>query len=515
VSSVESTPVNEQSARRSVKADTLAVSVVILLVATVVQRRVGFGRSVLFCRWLSPETLGEWEMVYSFLMLAAPLAVLGVPGSFGRYAEHYRQRGHLRTFLSRTTIWTTVCGLISVAIIEALAPQLSQMMFGDAKYAHVMRNIGFCLLTIILQHTLTALLTALRLYRVVSAMQFAQSILFAVISLGLMWRWPTMNSILFGYSIACLVSSVGAIIWAWPAFRDLDLPEDDLVHREFWGKLLRFAFFVWVTNLLTHLFAIVDRYMIVHYANLSPTEALEQVGHYHSSRIIPLLMVSVADLLSGLVMPHLSHDWEAGRPENVSKRLNVTIKLSAISMMVFGVAVLATAPLLFHTVLQGKYDDGLHVLPWTMAGCVWYGIYIIAQNYLWIAEKAKLSTAPLIIGLLINVILNFILLPTQGLHGAVLATAVSTCICLLVVLWLNRTHGMQVDGGTWLLALAPTALGFGLWPAVIATVVVLIASLATPWLLTSLEQRELKHFALESLGKILPALRRERAPVAN
>jgi hypothetical protein len=74
---------------------------------------------------------------------------------------------------------------------------------------------------------------------------------------------------------------------------------------------------------------------------------------------------------------------------------------------------------------------------------------------------------------------------------------------------------MQVDGGTWLLALAPTALGFGLWSAVIATVVVLVASLATPWLLTSLEQRELKHFALESLGKILPAFRRERAPVAN
>ncbi|QDT73937.1 lipopolysaccharide biosynthesis protein [Lacipirellula limnantheis] len=505
----------QPEARRSLKADTLAASVIILLTVTVVQRTVGFGRGILFCRWLSPESLGEWEMVYSFLMLAAPLAVLGVPGSFGRYAEHYRQRGHLRTFLNRTTIWTAVCGLISVAVIEGLAPQLSDLMFGDAKYADVMRNVGFCLLTIIVQHTLTALLTALRLYRIVSAMQFAQSILFAIISLGLMWRWPTMNSILFGYAIACLASSAGAIVWAWPAFRDLDRPEDDLVHREFWGKLLRFAFFVWVTNLLTHLFAIVDRYMIVHYANLSPTEALQQVGHYHSSRIIPLLMVSVADLLSGLVMPHLTHDWEAGRPENVSKRLNLTIKLSAICMMAFGVAVLASAPLLFHTILQGKYDDGLHVLPWTMAGCVWYGIYVVAQNYLWCAEKAKLSTAPLMIGLLVNVVLNFILLPTQGLHGAVLATAISTCICLLVVLWLNQLHGMQVDRGAWLLALAPTALGFGLWPSVVTTLAVLVASLATPWLLTELEQRELKHFAVESLTKFLPALRRERAPAAS
>ena len=52
------------------RTDTLAASVVILLLATVVQRSVGFGRGVLFCRWLSPETLGEWEMAYSFLLLA-------------------------------------------------------------------------------------------------------------------------------------------------------------------------------------------------------------------------------------------------------------------------------------------------------------------------------------------------------------------------------------------------------------------------------------------------------------
>lgn len=501
--------------RRSLQADTLAASVVILLVVTVVQRTVGFGRGVLFCRWLSPESLGEWEMVYSFLMLAAPLAVLGVPGSFGRYAEHYRQRGHLRTFLHRTTAWTTACGLIAVAIIETMAPQLSELMFGSVKYADVMRNIGFCLLTIILQHTLTALLTALRLYRIVSAMNFAQSLLFAGISLALMWRFPTMNSILFGYSIACLISSIGAIVWAWPAFRDLEVPDETLVHREFWSKLLRFAFFVWVTNLLTHLFAIVDRYMIVHYANYTPSEALEQVGHYHSSRIIPLLMVSVADLLSGLVMPHLSHDWEAGRKGEVSSRLNLTIKLTSISMLLFGVVVLATAPLMFHVILEGKYDDGLEVLPWTLAGCVWYGIYIVAQNYLWCAEKAKLSTAPLIIGLSVNVLLNLFLLPMYGLFGAVLATAISTCLCLVVVLELNRRHGMDVDRGTWLLSLAPAALGFGLWASVTATAVILIVCLASPWLLKMEEQRDLKKFAVDSVAKVMPAVRRWRAPAAS
>ena len=101
---VQSTPTPAPA--RRLRPDTLAASVAILLVVSVVQRTIGFGRGVLFCRWLTPEELGQWEMAYSFLLLAAPLVVLGLPGSFGRYLERYRQRGQLRTFLRRATIWT-------------------------------------------------------------------------------------------------------------------------------------------------------------------------------------------------------------------------------------------------------------------------------------------------------------------------------------------------------------------------------------------------------------------------
>ena len=227
--------------RRGLQADTLAASVIILLTVTVVQRTVGFGRGLLFCRWMSPEALGEWELVYSFLMLAAPLAVLGVPGSFGRYAEHYRQRGHLSTFLRRAGAWTLLCSAIAITLIEILAPQLSRLVFGSADFTDAMRIIGLCLAAIILHHTLTALLTALRLYRIVSAMNFAQSILFAAISLGLLYRKPEMPSILYGYTLACVFATLGGLLWAWPALFHLDRPSDRLPQGEFWGKLLRFA----------------------------------------------------------------------------------------------------------------------------------------------------------------------------------------------------------------------------------------------------------------------------------
>src|SRR6187401_2190143 len=105
--------------------DTLATSVMILLVANIVQRSFGFGRGILLCRWLSPDELGAWEMAYSFLLLAAPVIVLGLPGSFGRYLERYRQRGRLCTFLRRANIGTLALTVAGCGLIVAAAPQFS------------------------------------------------------------------------------------------------------------------------------------------------------------------------------------------------------------------------------------------------------------------------------------------------------------------------------------------------------------------------------------------------------
>ena len=493
------------------RTDTLASSVVILLLVTVVQRSVGFGRGMLFCRWLDPETLGEWEMAYSFLLLAAPLAVLGIPGSFGRYLEYYRQRGHLHTFLQRTTAWTVFFSSIAVGIVVWFAPQFSQLLFGTDDQTGLIHGIALCLAAIIVHHTLTSLLIALRLFRVVSVMNFLQSLMFACFALSFLAVNRNVESIVMSYGVACLVASLGTICWVWPGLKKVEHPTDRLPQFEFWPRLLRFAFFVWLTDLLNHLFAIVDRYMIVHYSGMSPSEALAQVGYYHSSRIVPLLLVSVADMLGGMIMPHLSHDWEAGRRDQVGKQLNLSIKLTSLGMLAFGVCVLLFSPLLFEVVLAGKYSDGLGVLPWTLAGCVWYGSYLISRNYLWCAEHTRLAATPLGIGLFLNILLNLLLLPLWGLQGAVIATAVSTLFALSIILLLSRRHGLPTDAGTWILIASPLALAYGTTSGIVALALLLFATFSTHVILSSEEREQLQTLFEQYYSKLKPWFQRRRS----
>jgi O-antigen/teichoic acid export membrane protein len=418
-------------------------------------------------------------MAYSFLLLAAPVVVLGLPGSFGRYLERFRQRGQLRTFLRRASLWTGSLTLVAMGVIVAAAGQFSELIFGRADQRGLVVLLAGSLVAVILHHFLEAIFAALRKFSIVSTMHFAQSMMFAAMSLGLLWWWRlAAESIVIGYGVACLISVAGTLAWKGRALAGEAAPDDGVPHREFWPPLVRFAIWVWIANLLCHLFGVLDRYMLVHWSGLDDAAALALVGQYHASRLVPLLFLSVADLLAGIVMPYLSHDWEAGAPRRVSDRLNLVLKLTSLVMLAGGATVLWAAPVLFHVAFQGRYDEGLAVLPWTLTYCVWYSLLLVAQNYIWCAEKTKWSAVPLAAGLAINFCLNLALIPAWGLLGAVVSTTVATGLATAVLYWINAMAGMRLEPGMIWLSVAPAALCGGPW---CATAMLVLVAAAIPF----------------------------------
>ena len=158
--------------------------------------------------------------------------------------------------------------------------------------------------------------------------------------------------------------------------------------------------------------------------------------------------------------------------------------------MFFGsVCVLFAALLLFDLAWQGKYADGLALLPLALASCSWLGLLTVVQVYLWCAERATLGCVSLAIGLTLNIALNVALIPILGLSGAVIATTTSNFAVLLIVLALNRALGMHVQAATMVIALLPLSLLLGKWVAAAALVVMALAFLVDRRLLNQRERQ--------------------------
>jgi PST family polysaccharide transporter len=485
------------------RADSLAASVVVLLLMTVAQRAIGFGRGVMFCRWLEPEQLGQWDVAFGFLNLAAPLAVLGLPGAFGRYVEYFRYRGQFHSFLRRTCVVSALCGVTAVTVVITHRDGFSRFVFGTTVDGPLMMWIGLSLAAVIAHNFLVSLFIAVRRYRVVTVLQFVQSLGFAAIGLSLLALWPrATTSVVIAFALATLASLACASIWLRALVADEPGDHTESDHGTFWAKLIPFAAWMWVTNLLVNSSELVDRYMIIHHGGFSADDALKQVGYYHSSRLVPLMLVGVASLIGSMITPHLSHDWERGHREAVVRRLNMTLKLLFAGLTAASVVALVLAPWMFHFAFKQKFGDGLAVLPWTLTYCVWFGTMAVAQNYLWCVERPGLSSMALLVGLLCNVGVNLLLLPRFGLEGAVWATTVANFVTLTLTLALSRWQGMRIDLGTCVLAVMPLSLACGPWTAALALAAVLMTIASTNWLLVRDEKRELWLLANEFAHRV-------------
>lgn len=461
----------DQCSSGTLATDSLAAGIAFFAMLSVLQRLVGFGRSLIFCHLMSDAELGRWSLSFSFLVMAAPFAVLGLPGSFGRYFEHYRQRGQVHAFLRRILALTTGLTIAFFILVVSFPQVVSSLLLGAADHAELVRNLAVALLLIVAMNVVTELATSMRQVRLVSIIQFIHSAIFAVVACGLLMTTSLADQgVVLGYSVGAAVSVAIAIWFLTGRVKSLGADTQPL-DRSIWSRLLPFAAWMWVSNTLFNLFDTADRLMIVHYSRSGvSTDAL--VGQYHSSRVIPMLLVALSGMLAGVILPYLSEDWEKGHREKAARTTLMSVKVCSLLYVFGGAVVLLLAPLIFGTLLQGRYDAGLQILPCTMVYCIWFGLTILAENHLLCAERARSMSAALLLGLVVNLALNAMLLPWLGLVGAVTATAAANAVALSATLALAKSCGLGVNRQTVAIVALPLVLLAGWQWTVVALLLI-------------------------------------------
>ena len=489
--------------------DSIAFGMVFALLLTIIQRCVGFGRGILFCRLMPEDQLGQWSLIYSFVLLLAPLAMLGLPGSFCRYLEHYRQQGKLGSFLYRVSR-VSFGAAVAFAVLMFVWPEPFGWLIFRESNIEVVRLMAVAILATVIFFYLTSLLEALCQVRLVTMMRFTMAISFAVVSLGLVVIWKNaVVAVTVGYTISNLIGSLPGLWFAIKYRAELfsdrsQLQVDANVHgvSGVWRKVVPFAAWLWLTNFVTNVYELADRSMLLHFSRSSGQEAQALVGQYHSGRVLPLVLVGIAVVIGGFLMPFLTRRWENSEYKTAREQLRWAAKMVGFGFTAAGLAMLVFAPLMFETFLGGRYADGYAVLPITLVYCIWYSILVIVIDYLWVMEKGKFAVLIVSVGLLVNIVINFFTIPAFGLYGAVFATALSNLITLVLLLKFNQRLGLPVDTGTWLVIAIPLVLLMPVPLAILAFALVGFASFRFQWVLDAEEKKILQQHISSAWQKL-------------
>ena len=470
--------------------DSLAHGMTIALIMTVLQRGSGLVRSFLFCGLLDDHEVGLWSLAQSLLFSLAPLSVLGITSSLRRYVEHYRVRDQLGSYL-RITLG--VCALTTVAMTVLLivfAHPFSLWFFRTSDQVGLVVMIGITLSSVVLYNTLQELTESLRLLRAASWMRMVHSLGFTVLGAASILL---IQADAMWVSAAFLVATIAACLPALPAIQALrgrDLVGSTVVaSHDVWRKIGRYAAWNCLISLIANVFELSDRYMLL-WLGGDPMVAQSLIGQYHASRMMPLLLAAVATLIANVTLPYLVTHWERGERSEVIAQLELAVKGTAIGSTFGAALVIAFAQPLYQLFFGDRYDASLGILPMTFVYCIWGGLFVVAQNYLWCCERGGWPTAALALAVAANFLANYLLIPYLGLHGAVLATLIANGVGWSLLLMVTYRLGWRASPSLLVTSLFPLVLLLGTIPSLLACVMVL-ATLRRGWWLNERERNVL------------------------
>jgi O-antigen/teichoic acid export membrane protein len=359
-----------------------------------------------YTRYIPPAGYGVVELLGNGVILISILVRFGMIESFLRFYfsdDDPRRRDALaRRSVAFLLVTTTTVSLV----LAALAAPLSKIVLGyhDPAIFRIAVLGLWAFTNLELAYALLRVEERLRAYAIASLINVALTIASSVVLVVVLGK-GAQGLLLGNYGASTLV-----LLGLWWTMRRRLLTRHPVAEAH--GVLLRFGLPTVPAEASVYALSIVDRYYIYH--DRSPALA----GLYS---IAVKLAGAVAFIVRAFqyAWPPLAYsvrdDAEAARLYG----LVTTYYLLVSGIVVAGLTLLGRWVL--RLLAAPAYYDAYRALPWVSLGWALYGLWVV---FLVIAGRAKVTTRnfpPALAGLIANVVLLLVLVPSLGIAGAGIA----------------------------------------------------------------------------------------------
>ena len=200
------------------------------------------------------------------------------------------------------------------------------------------------------------------------------------------------------------------------------------LNRNLIKRLLKFGLPYFPAGLASMLVQGIDRPILSHLTDLST------VGIYNACYKLGIFMMLFVNMFQFAWQPFfLQNADEKNAKELFSKVLTYFTLAGSIVLVFLSLFIndIVTVKILGRSLIASSYWSGLSIVPVILLGYLFNGIYVVFTAGIYIKEKS--IYVPFITGLgaLINIAVNFALIPSMGMMGAAFATLASYIVIAL------------------------------------------------------------------------------------
>jgi O-antigen/teichoic acid export membrane protein len=368
----------------------------------------------IFTRIFSTSDYGVMESIAAFASIILLICMLGMDSASQRsYFDYTPNQPEERTAVISSAFWLLLGWAAGIGIVLALNSRwISQQLLGSPVYAPL---VAIAMITI----PITVLVSY---YREILRMRH-EPVRFAVLSFlnsllivgGSLLLVAGFQKGLAGNYLGILIGSgitLGVSAWM---LRDAIRP---VFERREVRVMLAYGLPLVLVGASMLVLQIGDRFFLLHYRTLKEIGLYSLAVKYSNLLMLPVVAIGAA---WSPFMLELNKSDPQTEPSVRAQALTIVTLVLAIGL----VALSTFSREFFLVVTSPQFELSYRAIPWLCASILFLGMNTILMSGITISRQTKYFTQYTLIAVVINLALNFWLIPWLGYIGAAIATSIS------------------------------------------------------------------------------------------
>lgn len=407
---------------------TLTSSAAILLV--------GFLLRVILARWLGADDLGSYTMIITIQGLAVFSATVGIPLALTKYVAQYKsERNILRSIISTAIIGSATIGLVFCILLYTLSGVLANI-FDMPELENLLRILAFMFPFASIVETLLGLFNGLREMKIYAYLIIFRSFVQIILTVVLVWLGFGIEGVVLGIVLSVIASLLLGLYFARNYLR--------IYLRNFvqnMKRLLSFGSKVFGADALGMIVNYTDVIMIGIFL------AARDVAYYGIAASLAAIFLIIPHAIQKITYPATSEYWSKNDRRSLNSMIDKSMKFSAFVLLPIGLGVWFFTEEIVTFMFGQEYIAAVLPLSIILIARVIRGATIvpIGLSFSGIGRPdipLKLSG----IAAVLNLVLNWLLIPPLGITGAAIATTISMLVAVGIFLALMpRILGVGID----------------------------------------------------------------------
>jgi O-antigen/teichoic acid export membrane protein len=389
---------------------------------------------IILARVASQDDVGVFYLALSIMSILNVFSDLGISGAFLRYVPFFEgknQRGKIKDLMRLSYTYLTILSVLIIAVIIWQADTVGAIYKND-RLPDAIRILS---LYIILGNIFrlnylymqgTGDIKNSQLY------QNLQNLLKLVFTVVLFYIFGSSPSIIaFGF----ILSFLAALVLSSPAvYHDVkSIKESEaLSHKELFGEVIPLGVLVAVLQYFSLIISSSDR-LILGYL-IEPGKASAVIAVYSFAATLAAVLIVFPAAIGNIFLPVVSR--LAGKEDMPSMRqvMATSQRWSLFITLPIAVVMMAFSGDMMRVFYGAQYESGGLAMSIFTLGMLFSCVSYTVSLALAAMRLVKIELIIAVIGGIVNIALNFFLIPIVGMEGAALASLVSFFITAILLL---------------------------------------------------------------------------------